>query len=276
MPVDINPPVELNTALIASVDFSHTATLFAHAPEPAFYLDSGAMTHISCIQHDFTSLHTIAPHKISGVGNSMVFAIGIGTMALTILANKKCLVLKNVLFALTAGMHLVSIGQLDIRGFSSIFADHGCRITDRTRKLVADRVLMQSMLYTLSSPSSCVSNNAATNNVTLPMLSSSPPDLKTWHHHLGHTNYCTVLDMARGDAVTGMKTNFSPMPSTCDACIRGKQTCNPLPNLHEGPRLSQRLEQMHINLSGPHSVVSRSSFSYIMNIIDNFSSYHWT
>ena len=51
MLVDTGPPVEFNTALITSVNFSHTAALFAHAPEPAIFLDSGVTAHISCIQN---------------------------------------------------------------------------------------------------------------------------------------------------------------------------------------------------------------------------------
>ena len=126
------------------------------------------------------------------------------------------------------------------------------------------------MLYTLSSPSTQTSNNIA-----LPALSSPTPNLESWHRHLGHTNFHTVLDMACGNMVTGMKTNLSPIPSTCDTCVRGKQTRNPIPKLCEGPRSSRRLERVHIDLSGPHSIVSCSGFSYIMNIIDDFSGYHW-
>jgi hypothetical protein len=237
MLVDTSPPIEFNTALIASIDFSHTAALFAHTPEPAIFLDSGATAHISCIQNDFKTLHTIVPHKISGVGDSMVFAISIGTMTLTLPSTNRHLELNNVLFTPTSGVWLVSIAQLDIHGFSIIFANRGCRITNRAGQLVADRTLMQSMLYTLSSPSTQTSNNIA-----LLALFSPLPDLKSWHCHLSHINFCTVLDMACGNAVTGMKTNLSPIPSTCDTCVRGKQTQNPIPKLCEGPRSLWRLE----------------------------------
>ena len=111
--------------------------------------------------------------------------------------------------------------------------------------------------------------------VALPAL-SSPQDLETWHRRLGHANPRTVLDMARGDAVIGMTTNLSLVPPTCDACIRSKQARSPIPKQREGAKSSRRLERIHIDLSGPHSVPSCSGFTYIKSIIDDFSGYHWT
>ncbi|KAI0253235.1 hypothetical protein BJV78DRAFT_1153128 [Lactifluus subvellereus] len=89
--------VETNTALIASasVDFSHTAALFAQTPEPSFYLDSGATAHISCMISDFQMLNSIPPRRISGVGGSMVLAVGSGTMTITLPSTDKRLTLDN-------------------------------------------------------------------------------------------------------------------------------------------------------------------------------------
>jgi len=68
--------VDTANILLASAEIS----LFANNPiDLLLYLDSGASTHISCVESDFSALTPISPHQIMGVGNSLVSATGIGT-----------------------------------------------------------------------------------------------------------------------------------------------------------------------------------------------------
>ena len=101
------------------------------------------------------------------------------------------------------------------------------------------------------------------------------PTLETWHRCLGHANFRTVLDMARGKVVTGMQADLSLALQACDACIRGKQMHQPVPKSHEGRKADRRLGRVFVDLTGPQSVTARSGCLYIMNIIDDFSGYHW-
>jgi hypothetical protein len=112
-------------------------------------------------------------------------------------------------------------------------------------------------------------------NVPIPALIVTP-DLETWHCRLGHANFRTVLDMTRSTHITSMPANTLTAPQTCDACICGKQTHHPVPKTREGQKVMRHLEHIFVDLTGPQSVVSRAGCSYIMNIIDNFSGYHWT
>ena len=82
--------------------------------------------------------------------------------------------------------------------------------------------------------------------------------------------------MACGDVTTGMQVDLSLAPQACDACIRGKQTHSAVPKICEGPKVDRPLGRVFVDLSGPQSITSRSGFCYIMNIIDDFSGYHWT
>jgi transposase InsO family protein len=82
--------------------------------------------------------------------------------------------------------------------------------------------------------------------------------------------------MACSEHVTGMQTNFSHTPQACDTCICGKQTHQPVPKLCEGGKATRRLGRVFVDLTGLQSVISHSGCSYIMNIIDDYSSYHWT
>ena len=73
-----------------------------------------------------------------------------------------------------------------------------------------------------------------------------------------------------------MPADLSLAPQACDSCIRGKQTHRPVPKVREGRRAERRLGQVFVDLCGPHSIPSRSGFLYIMNVIDDYSGYHWT
>ena len=73
------------------------------------YLDSGASTNISCVCSDFSKFAHIEPCTITGVGNSVVSAIGMGTIEISLPESSVCLVLCNTLYAPGASVCLISI-----------------------------------------------------------------------------------------------------------------------------------------------------------------------
>jgi hypothetical protein len=82
--------------------------------------------------------------------------------------------------------------------------------------------------------------------------------------------------MARNATVKGMPINLSTTPPKCDSCILGKQAHSSVPRVHEGVRATVRLGRVYIDLTGPMSVKTKSGHSYLMNIIDDFSSFVWS
>lgn len=82
--------------------------------------------------------------------------------------------------------------------------------------------------------------------------------------------------MAQNGTTAGMTIDLSSAPQSCNHCILGKQTCSSVLKEREGARSTDQLGQVHIDLSGPHSILSHSGFRYIMNFIDNYSGYCWT
>jgi hypothetical protein len=292
-----------------------TASFFLVAPDtllitrgpgdPPLYLDSRASTHISCVCSDFCELASIESRTITGVGNSSVSAIGIGTVEISIPETSAQLTLRNVLYAPDAGVRLISISQLDDSGHCLDFTDGRCTISDRSSgKTIAECPRNSFHLYVLpgsikpSIPSASISSTpispipipsisipsipstsipsipSTSLSVALPSLSATP-NLETWHQRLGHANFCTALDMARSKHVTGMQVNPSHIPQVCDTCIRGKQMHQPVPKTCEGGKATRHPGRVFVDLTGPQTTISRSGCSYIMNIIDDYSSYHW-
>lgn len=55
----------------------------------------------------------------------------------------------------------------------------------------------------------------------------------------------------------------------------GKQTRNPVSKVWEGMKAEGILGRVHIDLMGPQDVTSVNGHKYIMNFIDDHSSYSW-
>jgi len=102
------------------------------------------------------------------------------------------------------------------------------------------------------------------------------PTLQSWHHRLGHANYHVVYDLAHSGNTTSMPINLSTEPPICDACILGKQTKSSIPKVRVGSRAARKLGIVHVDLMEHPDTVSTSGNKYIMDIIDDFSSYAWS
>jgi hypothetical protein len=101
-------------------------------------------------------------------------------------------------------------------------------------------------------------------------------DIETWHRCLGHCNICTIIDMAKHKAANRLTIDLSTIPPKCTHCILSKQTRSTIPKTHEGPKATQCLERIYVDLMGPMSVTSCSGKTYLMNIMDDFTSYIWS
>jgi hypothetical protein len=189
------------------------------------------------------------------------------------------LVLRQVLYAPDAGVCLISISQLDDSGHQLSFANGLCTVLDCSsgRKLVE---CTQNSLHLYVFPGSIQSSPSLPIPFIIPCIAfpslTAIPNLETWHHRLGHANFCTVLDMVKNKTVAGTQVDLSLTLLACDACIRRKQTHHPVPKSHEGQKAVRHLGQIFVDLTGLQSVTARSGCLYIMNIIDDFSGYHWT
>ena len=139
------------TVLLASV----ATSLLAQGPDLLIYLDSGASAHIFCKDFDFLVLEPIAPRHITGVGNASVSATGISTVEIFLPGVASTLTLRDVLFAPTAGIHLVSISQLDDSGYRLSFDNGMCTLSDcATNSVLTEGQKDSSHLYAL--PGSCL------------------------------------------------------------------------------------------------------------------------
>lgn len=144
------------------------------------------MVHISKNQDDFLTLHPIMPCSINRVGGSSISTIGMENIKLRI-AQGTLIILKDALYVPNAAVHLIFVSYLS-RDSNVVahFDDSSWIMNKSTGACIAQGPLLpQKRLYSLDISAQAEHALAVHNS----------PDLETWHCHLGHINYQSLLDM---------------------------------------------------------------------------------
>jgi hypothetical protein len=191
-----------------------------------------------------------------------------------------------MLFVPNSTICLISVFSINNSSDNTCYFNaRSCCIIDPTSTVImTGTAWKQHHLYTLD----CVAHNVNDASTSEPPLMSmhptassalyttKTPDLEIWHHHLGHCNHYTIIDMACRGIVKGMPIDLSSAPAAYNHCILGKQTCSHVLAMHEGERASKQLKCIFVDLCGPMPAVSNYGHLYSMNVIDDFSSYVWS
>ena len=86
-----------------------------------------------------------------------------------------------------------------------------------------------------------------------------------------------MIDTIKSGAINSAHPISTQLPPKCDSCALGKQTKEPIPKqCWDGGQAKRRLEIVWVDLSRPTDVESRTGNKYIMNIVDNYSSFIWS
>ena len=165
-----------------------------HSP---FIIDSGTACHLSLNLLDFKTLCPIVAHPIKGVGNSIA-ALGIGTIEINCGSGK--LVLHNAYYVPMASACLISIWLLLHPEFKdtyhALFHPDYVLIFDTSNRIICRGVANgHHRLYFLSDFTMHVSPTPSSPSLVA-YYASCPPDLNSWHKHLGHCGIHTILNMA--------------------------------------------------------------------------------
>jgi transposase InsO family protein len=260
-------------ALQAVPTLSTVTSQCAHptAGEDSFWLDTGATVHISPNAGDFHSLRKVTPRLVRGLGGSSVTAIGIGDIRLNI-GRGDHITLHNALYIPEATVRLISVRCLALdSNVTAHFNGLSCWLTNTAGNTIIRGSLSNNKLYSLSLKSPLPAHVFIIHN---------SPDIATWHRRLGHANYRAVTDMITHGLIPGLSsTSHKPVPK-CDSCVLGKQTKTSVPKTRgqgtQGGKATRRLEKVWVDLSGPHDVVSRTGGRYVMNIVDDYTSFVWS
>ena len=171
-----------------------------------------------------------------------------------------------MLFPPQATLCLISVGCLADEGITCVFECKGCTVRNTVGKILAEGARKVCGLYTLIGVQPCTEYG---------LLAQVSPSLLTWHKGLGHIGYGAIIDMAKLGMTKGMPTDLSIVPPICEHCILSKQAINPVPHVWEGERAKAPLEIIYLDLTGPEDMPTPGRSIYLMNIIDDYSSFPW-
>lgn len=222
-------------------------------------LDSGCTNHMTPDAAIFKSLDRSCRTKVKIGNGHFIQAEGKGDVLICTLTGTK--VISNVLLVPEIDRNLVSIAQLLEKGYSVVFKDHQCQISDPSgSKLMAVPMADKSFVVDWTKKSD------------IPYTVTSD-ESKLWHQRLGHANFRSMARMVREDLAENF-INSVDHDDVCKVCQLGKQAKLPFPS-NQAWRAFEKLQLVHTDVCGPLKTESLSGNRYFILFIDDFSRYCW-
>lgn len=172
--------------------------------------------------------------------------------------------LDDVYFAPKLANNLLCVGQLMAGGYSVLFDNDHCEITEKKSGHVIITVPMaRNNLFPLDVLGVERCSLAA---------SSEQNDSTLWHLRYGHLNEKGLKLLSRKEMVYGLPRIESM--GLCESCIFGKQSKKSFP-VGKSWRASECLELVHADLCGPMQTKSIGGSQYFLLFTDDFSRFSW-
>lgn len=220
-----------------------------------WFIDSGATAHMTHRKDMLHNERKIEKKEILIANKEKLRVDTMGDVKINLLVGgevAECII-KNVYYVPNLCTSLLSVNQLNKQGYSVIFENNGCLITNKN-EVVARAELIDNM-YKLST----VENE----KVFLTAEEKRLENAQIWHRRLGHIGF---------GSMKFLKENCEDMiipDCRCITCIKGKQTRDPFTG--KGKRAEEPLELIHSDVVGPMPVSSLSGQKYFVTFIDDFS-----
>lgn len=257
-----------------------------------WYVDSGATNHMCNCQENMVNFQNFSkPLEVNVANGEKVSTCGQGSVLVNLKGGIKTI--SNVYYVPKLSANLLSVSELNRKGYSVTFNDKQCTIFDGSvviatasclngvyqLDIVGNMVQYQvgSEIAMNSGLEGCDnvplyeelgSNAGSSNGKVKALLSSTELTQMVWHRRLGHLNHRSMNLMKNG-IVSGMKfqnTTFDP----CTVCLQGKQTKLPFPK-KSMTRSNEILGLVHTDVCGPIQEASINGSLYFITFIDDYS-----
>jgi hypothetical protein len=155
-------------------------------PEPhRWVLDTGATNHMTVSRATFVVLDSTITGTVHFGNGSTIHIEGCGTVLFSLKSGEHC-VLENVYYISRMTAHIISVGQLDERGYK-VKVEHGVMgVRDERRRLLAKIHRSPNRLYVL--------NTKLAQPVFL--AAQMGEEAWRWHARFGHTGFTVLRKMA--------------------------------------------------------------------------------
>ena len=258
---------------IAEADTDVTICLMAHtsddnvtlASRASWIIDSGATSHICNDRRMFANLDMVKLSDIRIGDKSNVKAVGRGSIEVSISVRgkpRKC-ILENVVYAPTMAFNMLSVRVMNRTGKRTVFEEHSCHVEKDGTVLVEGSV--KDGLYCLNT----------IDPVTVEATESAMvADINLWHQRMAHVHCDGIRNMVKHGVVEGVKLDYKPNVTRCEACVYGKSTRAPIPK-QGATRSAKVLDLVHTDVCGPFPVPSIGGSRYFVSFVDDHTRFAW-
>ncbi|KAM7520343.1 hypothetical protein LguiB_019305 [Lonicera macranthoides] len=227
-----------------------------------WYLDTGCSNHMCGDVSAFSDLDKSFRDSVKFGNNSKVSVMGKGRVTIQTKGNSTQTI-SNVLFVPELKTNLLSVGQLQEKGYEFSIKDGVCRIQDKKLGLVAQVNMTANRMFPLY-----------LNNVTQSCFLTSLKEVAwLWHFRYGHLNFGGLKTLQQKNMVAGLP-KFDCPSGVCEDCVVSKQHRDPFAK-GKSWRAKKALELVHSDICGPITPSSNGGKKYIITFIDDFSRKTW-
>jgi len=226
--------------------------------------DSGASRHMSGHRHRFTNFVEIQPRPITAADKRAFNAVGKGDMLIDLPNGDatSTILLKDVLYAPSMGVTLVSISRIAAAGSTVVFSGDSCRLFNASRKLVG-KVEMSQGLYRVYTAREEPAGYAGRVKELL--------TIDELHRRLGHIAHDAVRRLVDNGLVKGIELDLESKPTFCSSCEWGKGHRKAIQKVREDEEPDDVGDEVHSDLWGPASVETINRKEYFVSFTDGCS-----
>ena len=170
--------------------------------------------------------------------------------------------LDNVHFVPDLGYILLSVGQLMTSGYSILFDEDACVITNKKLGKQVHVIMTPNKMFPLD----------VSNMDNFALTTSAKDYSKLWHLRYGHLNIKGLQLLSDKGMVFGLPKIGSL--DLCEGCVYGKQIRKSFP-VGKALRASECLELIHADLCGPMQTKSLGGSRYFLLFTDDYSRMSW-
>lgn len=240
-------------------------TLMEHGKEEqaVWFIDSGCSNHMTGVKKMFRELDETQRRLIRLGNNKQIQVEGKGIVEVKFIYGKSKLI-SNVLYAPELAHNLLSVGQLLLGGFTILFDEACCTITEKATGHVLAKVNMaENHMFPLVF--SKLESHA--------MVTMSKNASQLWHLRYGHLHTAGLRLLNEKEMVSGLP-RIEVVGTVCEGCMYGKQSKRSFP-VGQSWRATEPLELVHADLCGPMRTESLGGNKYFLLFVDDYSRMSW-
>ena len=268
----INPEVD-ETELVVLDDSAYTRTFdYAMLTEDSSeklvdveLYDSGASRHMSGFRRRFVNFKSIPLKPITAADKRSFNATRMGDMYINVPNGETTsrVLLRDVLYAPTMGVTLVSISRITSAGSTVIFTKDLCKIYGRDRELIG-KIEVDGGLYRVYQgrrQASADFAGKAAEVVTIDEL----------HRRMGHVSHDAAKILVEKGLVKGIRLDETSKATVCESCEWAKGVRKEIQRTRVGDRAERVGDEVHSDLWGPAPVETINRKEYYITFTDDHS-----